>query len=232
MRARSVFITGTNTGAGKTILTALLLHHLRDSGVDALAMKPVCTGPRDDVRLLQSLQPGSVRMDLMNPFHYITPAAPVVAACRSTRKVGVKELRSAVSLIEKECDQLLVEGAGGVLVPLNERGQTWADFLIKTKMPVFVAAKNELGVLNHALLTVKHLQSIGAEVLGVCLMNAVNDAKISQSQRTNFEVLRNCLGETPVFSVPFLGKNAGKTELIKQGQKKIKKTLAEISDLV
>ena len=232
MRARSVFITGTNTGAGKTILTALLLHHLRDSGVDALAMKPVCTGPRDDVRLLQTLQPGRVRMDLMNPFHYKTPAAPVVAARRSARKVGVKELRSAVSLIEKECDQLLVEGAGGVLVPLNERGHTWADFLIESKMPVFVAAKNELGVLNHAILTVKHLQSIGAEVLGVCLLNAVNDVRLNESQRTNFEVLRNCLGEIPVFSVPFLGENAGKTELIKQGQKKIKKTLAEISDLV
>ena len=86
--------------------------------------------------------------------------------------------------------------------------------------------------MNHALLTVKHLQSIGAEVLGVCLMNPVNDAKLFESQRTNFEVLRNCLGEIPVFRVPFLGENAGKAELIKQGQKKIKKTLAEISDLV
>ena len=114
MRARSVFITGTNTGAGKTILTALLLHHLRDSGVDALAMKPVCTGPRDDVRLLQSLQPGRVRNDLMNPFHYKTPATPAVAARRSGRKVEVKALKAAVSLVEKECDQLLVEGAGGV----------------------------------------------------------------------------------------------------------------------
>ena len=63
-------------------------------------------------------------------------------------------------------------------------------------------------------------------------MNAVNDVRLSKYRRTNFEVLRNCLGEIPVFSVPFLGENAGKTELIKQGQKKIKKTLAEISDLV
>ena len=92
MRARSVFITGTNTGAGKTILTALLLHHLRDSGIDALAMKPVCTGPRDDVRLLQSLQPGKVRMDLMNPFHYKTPVAPIVAARHSACKVEVADL--------------------------------------------------------------------------------------------------------------------------------------------
>ena len=232
MRARSFFITGTNTSAGKTILTALLLHHLRESGVDALAMKPVCTGPRDDVRLLQSLQPGGVRMDLMNPFYYKTPATPAVAARRSGRKVEVKALKAAVSLVEKECDQLLVEGAGGVLVPLNERGQTWGDFLKVTKMPVFVSALNELGVLNHTLLTVEYLQSIGAEVLGVCLQNSVNDARSDSSQRTNFEVLRNCLGKTPVFNVPFLGENAGKTELIKQGGKKIKKTLAEISDLV
>ena len=232
MRARSVFITGTNTGAGKTILTALLLHHLRESGVEALAMKPVCTGPRDDVRLLQSLQPGGVRMDLMNPFYYKTPATPAVAARRSGRKVEVKALKAAVSLVEKECDQLLVEGAGGVLVPLNERGKTWGDFLKVAKMPVFVSALNELGVLNHTLLTVEYLQSIGAEVLGVCLQNSVNDAGMNSSQRTNFEILRNFLGKTPVFNIPFLGENAGKTELIKQGGKKIKKTLAEISDLV
>ena len=232
MRARSVFITGTNTGAGKTILTALLLHHLRESGVDALAMKPVCTGPRDDVRLLQSLQPGKVRMDLMNPFHYKTPVAPVVAARHSACKVGVADLKAAVSSVKNICDQLLVEGAGGVLVPLNERGQTWAEFVIETKMPVFVAAKNELGVLNHTLLTVTHLQNIGAEVLGVCLLNTVNDDSLDESQRTNFEVLRNWFDEIPVFSIPFLGENAGKNELIKQGQKKIKKTLAEILDLV
>lgn len=232
MRARSVFITGTNTGAGKTILTALLLHHLRDSGIDALAMKPVCTGPRDDVRLLQSLQPGRVRMDLMNPFHYKTPVAPVVAARHSACKVGVADLKAAVSSVKNICDQLLVEGAGGVLVPLNERGQTWAEFVIETKMPVFVAAKNELGVLNHTLLTVTHLQKIGAEVLGVCLLNTVNDDSLDESQRTNFEVLRNWFDEIPVFSIPFLGENAGKNELIKQGQKKIKKTLAEILDLV
>ena len=232
MRARSVFITGTNTGAGKTILTALLLHHLRESGVDALALKPVCTGPRDDVRLLQSLQPGSVRMDLMNPFYYKTPATPAVAARRSGRKVEVKALKAAVSLAEKECDQLLVEGAGGVLVPLNERGQTWADFLKATKMPVLVAARNELGILNHTLLTVEYLQSIGAEVLGVCLQNPINGANMDSSQRTNFEVLRDYLSKLPVFSIPFLGENVGKTELIKQGQKKTKKTLAEILELV
>ena len=232
MRARSVFITGTNTGAGKTILTALLLHHLRESGVDALAMKPVCTGTRDDVRLLQSLQPGGVHMHLMNPFHYKTPVAPIVAARHSACKVEVADLKAAVSSVKNICDQLLVEGAGGILVPLNEQGQTWAEFVIETKMPVFVAAKNELGVLNHTLLTVTHLQKIGAEVLGVCLLNTVNDDSLDESQRTNFEVLRSWFDEIPVFNIPFLGENAGKNELIKQGQKKIKKTLAEILDLV
>ena len=117
-------------------------------------------------------------------------------------------------------------------MPLNERGQTWADFLKATKMPVLVAARNELGVLNHTLLTVEYLQSIGAEVLGVCLQNPINGARMAPSQRTNFEVLRDYLSKIPVFSIPFLGEDARKTGVIKQGQKKIKKTLAEISDLV
>ncbi|MBT5322527.1 MAG: dethiobiotin synthase, partial [Verrucomicrobiales bacterium] len=67
---RTYFITGTDTGAGKTILTALLLDHLRAQGENAIAIKPLCTGPRDDVRLLQSLQPGALSDDEMNPFHY------------------------------------------------------------------------------------------------------------------------------------------------------------------
>ena len=69
-------------------------------------------------------------------------------------------------------------------------------------MPVLVAARNELGVLNHTLLTVEYLQSIGAEVLGVCLQNPINGASMDPSQRTNFEVLRD-LSKLPVFSIPF-----------------------------
>ena len=79
-RGKILFITGTDTGAGKTVLTALLLAHLRSQGVNALAMKPVCTGPRSDVRLLQSLQRGELSDDEMNPFWYQTPVAPIVAA--------------------------------------------------------------------------------------------------------------------------------------------------------
>ena len=78
----------------------------------------------------------------------------------------------------------------------------------------------------------EYLQSIGAEVLGVCLQNPINGACMAPSQRTNFKVLRDYLSKFPVFSIPFLGEDAGKTGVIKQGQKKIKKTLAEILDLV
>ena len=195
-------------------------------------MKPVCTGPRDDVRLLQSLQRGCLNMNEMNPFHYAIPAAPIVAARNSRKKVKVQSLLRLVSRMEKQCDQLLVEGAGGILVPLNKHRETWADFLRAAKMPVLVSAKNELGVLNHTLLTVQYLQQIGVQVLGLCLHSAINSAMLDASQRTNLTVLRDCLGETPVFEIPFLGKNAGKTELIERGQKKVKKTLAEILDLV
>ena len=73
-----LFITGTDTGAGKTTLTALLLAHLRSQGLTALAMKPVCTGPRSDVRLLQSLQRGELSDDEMNPFWYQMPVAPAI----------------------------------------------------------------------------------------------------------------------------------------------------------
>ena len=75
-----IFITGTDTGVGKTLLTALLLHHLRQTGVHALAMKPFCSGGRADVRLLQSLQRGELSDAEMNPFYFAEPIAPFVAA--------------------------------------------------------------------------------------------------------------------------------------------------------
>ena len=95
-----IFITGTDTGVGKTLLTALLLHHLRQTGVRALAMKPFCSGGRADVKLLQSLQPGELSDEEMNPFFFKEPIAPLIAAEKNHRIIRLKEVIDRIKHIE------------------------------------------------------------------------------------------------------------------------------------
>ena len=230
-RGQFLFITGTDTGAGKTTLTALLLHHLRASGANALALKPICTGSRTDVRLLQSLQGGALADDEMNPFWYPTPAAPITAARGSRKKPTLARLKKAIDRVSEQCDLLLIEGAGGLMVPLA-KGLTWEDLIRSLQCPVLVAANNKLGVINHTLLTVKRLHSIGAERLGVCLMNQRPPREGGRARQENFDVLRENCGKVPVFEIPFLaGKPVGSGQIM-ASEKKIKKTLVQILKMV
>ena len=232
MNGRIVFVTGTCTGSGKTVLTALLLCHLRSKGLKALAMKPVCTGPRDDVHLLQSLQENELSDECINPFYYKPPAAPVVAARRYKHKVKVREILKSITKAKEYCDILLVEGAGGLMVPLNDQGHTWADLLKKLKCPGIVAAPNKLGVINSTLLTVDKLNSIDIKDMTVSLINFCKMGKKAVPERTNYDVLRENLNKTPIFEIPCVGRGSVKKAHIVQGSKKIEKVLAQIINTV
>ena len=109
-----VFITGTDTGVGKTVLTALLLQHLRSKNIKALAMKPFCTGDRGDVELLQSLQPGILTDTEANPYFFEPPVAPFVASQQIGQKIELSEVIEKISCVRNKCDVLLVEGATGI----------------------------------------------------------------------------------------------------------------------
>jgi len=226
-----LFITGTDTGAGKTTLTALLLAHLRSQGLTALAMKPVCTGPRSDVRLLQSLQRGELSDDEMNPFWYKTPVAPIVAARKCRKKPTQAGLKKAIQGLRGRCDILLVEGAGGLMVPLV-KNQTWEGVIKSLECPVLVAAKNQLGVINHGLLTINRLQAIGVKRFGFCLINHGRVSKRGCSELENLQILSEFSRECPVLGIPSMGSGLINSEKIKDSQKKFKKSLAQILKIV
>jgi dethiobiotin synthetase len=225
---RTHFITGTDTGAGKTILTALLLDHLRAQGENAIAIKPLCTGPRDDVRLLQSLQPGVLTDDEMNPFHYLKPVTPLVA---SGGRLKQEDLVRAIRQREGECERLLVEGAGGLRVPLAP-DVTWDDVVKILKCGVILAAQNRLGVLNHVNLTLDRLKTIGAKKVFVVLSDCNPPSRMDASAASNKRVLSYFWPETPFFRIPYLGSNLGKPEKIRAARKKMKKTLAQLVSLL
>ena len=230
-RGKILFITGTDTGAGKTVLTALLLAHLRSQGVNALAMKPICTGPRSDVRLLQSLQRGELSDDDMNPFWYQTPVAPIVAAKDSLRKPTLARLNKSVQVLRERCDMLLVEGAGGLMVPLAKK-LTWEGLVKSLECPVLVAAKNQLGVINHGLLTINRLQTIGVKRFGFCLIDHGRISMRSSSEMVNLQILSKFSRKCPVFKIPSMGSGRVNLEKIKASQKKFKKSLAQILEIV
>jgi len=221
---RIIFVTGTDTGVGKTLLTALLLEHLRAAGIPALAMKPFCSGGTADVQLLQSLQEGELSPREMNPFYFSKPVAPLVAARAGHRVIRLPEVVRAIRAVSKRCRCLLVEGSGGLLVPLGQ-GYTVADLIAKLKCEVLVASRNRLGTINHTLLTVRMLQQIVNQPIRVVLMGC---ARRDFSSRSNAGTLGELLSPVPLIEVPFLGENAMRRNAIKKIAKKMKKVLARI----
>src|SRR4051812_2132113 len=205
-RPRIIFITGTDTGVGKTLLTALLLQHVRQSGNRALAMKPFCSGGTGDVEFLAAMQDGKLPRDEITPFYFPEPIAPLVAARLHRRKIPLSSVLAhirltAALLVQAPIQQskspspphsptpslhhsttpvLLIEGSGGLLVPLGEN-YTVADLIAKLRCEVIVASRNRLGTINHTLMTVKSLQHIGIRRVTVILMNT--EAPVSAPSR-------------------------------------------------
>src|SRR6266446_4308126 len=123
MACNTVFITGTDTGVGKTVVTALLLSHLRNRGGNVLAIKPFCTGRRTDPKILSILQGGELSIDCINPFYFREPVAPLSAARKHRRRIKLGDVLDHITDTQHSFHvpgpfTLLIEGAGGLLAPL------------------------------------------------------------------------------------------------------------------
>jgi dethiobiotin synthetase len=218
-----IFITGTDTGVGKTIFTGLLVHHLRTTGVHALAMKPFCSGGRGDVRLLRAMQDAELTEDEINPFYFPEPIAPLVSARKHKRNIPLQEVVLRIKKIARQCECLLIEGSGGLLVPLGEKYLV-SDVIRRLKCDVILVSRNQLGTINHTLLTANALKRFGVKNIAVALMGT---SKKDASVEKNAELLREFLGKIPVREIIFLGKNPNKSGVLKKSHTKVKKTLAE-----
>lgn len=171
---RVLFVTGTDTGVGKTTITAALLLSARAWGLKALALKPVAAGGEwrdgrwvnEDAALYQSLCP-ELAPAAVNPVDLELPLAPHIAAARQGRVLGVQPLVDQVTQVAEQHrpDLLLVEGAGGWLVPLNEQ-ETLADLARALGAGVVLVVGLRLGCLNHALLTAAAVRAAGLELVG------------------------------------------------------------------
>ena len=211
---------------GKTVLTALLLRHLRQRGCHALAMKPFCSGGPNDVDLLYELQDGKLSRHEMNPFYFDEPVAPLVAARKHRRRISPRDVLQRIRAVQRQCECLLIEGSGGVMVPLGESFFV-ADMIAALDCNVVIVAQNKLGVINHALLNSRMLALYGVNRIKIVLVDC---KQRDLSARTNAKVLAELLSPMRVIGLPFLGVRANTASAVKINCKKNKKTLALISD--
>lgn len=154
---RAFFVTGTDTGVGKTLVTCALLHATRRLGLTAVGMKPIAAGIEADGRnddVVQLLAASSVQppLEWVNPYRYAPPIAPHIAAAEAGRPIDIEVICQALERLRTVADVVWVEGVGGFRVPLDERHDT-ADLAQALAVPVVLAVGMRLGCLNHALLT-------------------------------------------------------------------------------
>lgn len=204
------FITATDTGAGKTTVTCLLLRALRAAGRAPAAFKPVCCGSRQDViDLMDAAVPG-LTAEEVNPVYYKMPLSPMAAGLLENRPFPMQAVLEAWQKLNAQHADILVEGAGGWEVPLTP-SLTIADMAAEIGLPVIVVVNNKLGALNHTILTVRSIRQRGLKCAGVVL-NYV-DPERDTASISNAAVLREVLPDVPVLAEVM----HGETELSLEG---------------
>ena len=182
----SLFLTGTDTGVGKTHTATCLLRLLRATGLRCAGFKPICCGDRHDAELLLAASSDGLAIDDVNPIWLKTPAAPYPAALVEDVRINPSQLVARLRDLQARFDFVLVEGVGGWLVPIR-RDYFVSDLAAAMQLPVLVVALNRLGCLNHAMLT---LRAIAAERL-MCAGIVLNtpNALADHASTTNAEIL-------------------------------------------
>ena len=199
-----LFITGTDTGVGKTWVSSAIVQAARTNGLRVGAYKPVCSGseevdgkPRwEDVDALHAALGGEFPAERIGPQVFHTPVAPPEAAAREGRRVDKSLLTSGANWWSDRVDRLVVEGAGGWLCPLTE-DSTIAELARQLEYPVLIVAANRLGTINHTLLTIEAVRQSGLPLLGVVLSNL--SAEQDESNPSNAEEIARRA------SIPWLG---------------------------
>ena len=196
---KAFLVTGTDTGVGKTFVACGLLKAFRQMGVSVAPFKPVETGCPEypmDGRLLKEAAGLSIDDSEVVPFLFSEPLAPAVAEELEGKKIDLEVLGQNLKRLRSSYEMVVVEGAGGLLVPVKGR-ITYADLAVMWDLPVLVVARSKLGTINHTLLTLRVARACGLKVLAVVL-NGYEGA--DTAERTNPRIIKE-LGDCEVFLV-------------------------------
>jgi dethiobiotin synthetase len=200
---KGIFITGTDTGVGKTFVAEGLIKAVREKGLNVCPMKPLETGcrlrqgrliPADTVRLIRASGVDE-EIDLINPYRFM--AAEIEGV-----KINRKRIFSAYDRISKKYDITIVEGAGGIMVPVFKK-YLFIDLINDLELPLVIVSRPGLGTINHTLLTIDSLKNKGLHILGVIINYSVNIKK-GLTEKTNPEVIEKLAGSPVLGIVPYL----------------------------
>lgn len=200
-----VFVTGTDTGVGKTVIAAAIAATLWQRGSKVAVLKPVATGclhtreglVSEDAELLAAASDTDQPLDLICPNRYAEPLAPSVAARRAKQPFDDAAVARSIALAGS-ADAWVVEGAGGVLTPIDER-RTVRDLIVAIGLPTVLVARPSLGTINHTLLSIEALRSVGVVVAGVVINGYPTDTPNVAEETAAAEIER--LGRVAVLAV-------------------------------
>jgi len=206
MKARGFFVTGTDTGVGKTRVAVALCRAFAARGLRVAAMKPVASGSARGARGLRNGDALELKRAMnvratyaeVNPYAFEPPIAPHIAAAEAGVRIDFRVLKDAYRRLRERSDVVIVEGAGGWLAPLDD-ARGFADLAVAWRLDVVIVVGLRLGCLNHALLTAESVERRGLRIAG-WVANAV-DSRFAR-RRENVATLRArlpgpCLGELP-----------------------------------
>ena len=203
-----LFITATDTGVGKTVVTCGIIRSLKQGGYRVGVCKPFASGCEltpeglvsEDTQALTQVTDFSQSIEVINPIRYVTPLAPAAAAQQEGCSPDYNRLVYSLNTIDSTNDAVLVEGVGGLLVPLDDN-HTVLDLIKVLRYPVVVVTRNSLGTLNHTAMTVRILRDAGCRVLGLIVneYSASLDGRSDPSVTSNGHWLEH-MNETPILA--------------------------------
>ncbi|RLA90072.1 MAG: dethiobiotin synthase [Deltaproteobacteria bacterium] len=198
---RGVFVTGTDTGVGKTVIAAGLTAALRELGQAAVYFKPIQSGARatedglipDDALFAQQMANLEEPLAMLTPISLKLPLAPAVAAAQAGVRIDLNRIAAAFNDLARRYDFLVVEGAGGLYVPLIDTDFLVLDLACWLNLPLVVVARPGLGTINHTTLSVKAALSAGLEVAGIIINQYPEHPGLAA--RTNPEIIAALTGK-------------------------------------
>lgn len=208
-KKHGLFITGTDTGVGKTLITGAIASILSRQGVKVGVFKPIASGCRHDRQGLVSPDAEFLAMcaqtdyplSVITPVCYKTPAAPVTCAEVEHRPIVYEPIAEAYGYLCRNCDVVLVEGIGGAMVPIDPQ-HTILDLAVEFNLPVVIVARPNLGTINHSLLTIEAVRSAGLPVAGL-VISGYNAAEADIAQETAPDVICSFAQTNILAIVPF-----------------------------
>ena len=205
-------VTGTDTGIGKTVVTCALAARARVLGLRVAAMKPIESGVVErpvsdhglasDADRLRAAAGSTQPLSVVRPYVLEEPLAPMIAAERANLAIDFAVLDAALARIEQDAEVVLVEGAGGLLVPITAN-VSYLDLFARWQLPLLLVAGNKLGVLNHVLLTVRAAEAMGVPVRAIVL-TALSDHDATVAEATNFDALVTLLPHHTILRFPWV----------------------------